>query len=235
MNRAGAARDRLLPVTKSRLQETRTAAILAARMGSRPSRSFVLGSVGLAVLALAGCSSGSKPKPEPKTLVVGSGTVATVPKASSSTYRAEHFTFTLPAGWAEIPSTSAEAYGEPASVASIAPVGSAPSSLVVVITYDIRGLPQESADGPRAWFDWYAETNEAKITDPLHRVELAGWTAWEGALSWFDAAGNPVEVRLVRAAHGELLYLIQCAAERADRTAIAAGCETIVTSFRTVG
>lgn len=187
----------------------------------------------LVAIVAAGCGGDESPKPKPAPLVIGTGTTASKPKASESPYRTDHFTFTLPAGWVEAPGSSAEAYGKAASVASIAPVGVTPSSLVVVIAYDIRGQPQESADGPRAWFDWYAQTNEAKITDPLHRVELDGGTAWEGRLSWFDAAGSPVEVRLVRAAHGELIYLIQCAAERADRKAIAAGCETIVSSFRT--
>jgi len=101
-----------------------------------------------------------------------------------------------------------------------------------VLAYDIRGQPQESADGPRAWFDWYARTNDAEVSQAPSEIALDGGAASQGSLSWTDGAGNPVEVRLVRAVRGDVVYLIQCQAEPADRAAIVAGCMTIVKSFR---
>ncbi len=191
-----------------------------------------MGLVCLVMLTLVGCGGDSDPTAKPVPLTVGTGTTATEPQSTESNYRAKDFTFTLPAGWAEEPSISAESYGQAASAASVAPVGTAPSSLVLVLAYDIRGQPTESPDGPRAWFDWYARTNDAEITGAAREIGFAGGKAWQGSLNWTDDVGSPVEVSLVRAARGDILYLIQCAAEPADRETIAAGCATIVSSFR---
>jgi hypothetical protein len=168
---------------------------------------------------------------EPVPLTVGTGTAPIETGADGSTYRSNDFTFAFPAGWAEIPSSSAESYGQVASAAGVAPAGTAPSSLVLVLAYDVSGQAKESADGPRLWFDWYARTNEAEVRQAVHEIELDGSTAWQGSLRWTDHAGNPVEVEIVRAARGGVFYVIQCQAEPVDREAIAAGCETIIETF----
>lgn len=193
--------------------------------------SSVVGLVCLAVLTLPGCGGGGHPANEPVSLTVGTGAAATESRRAESTYRSEDFIFVLPAGWVELPASSSRSYGQVASAASIAPEGTAPSSLVLVLAYDVSGQ-SDSADGARAWFEWYARTNDAEVTQPASEIALAGGAALQGSLRWTDGAGNPVDVRIVRAVRRSVLYLIQCQAERADRAAIAAGCATIVKSFR---
>lgn len=185
----------------------------------------------LAMLTLSGCGGGGHAANEPVPLTVGTGTAGTAGRSAESTYRSTDFTFMLPAGWVELPASSSSSYGDVTSAASVAPEGTAPSSLVLVLAYDVGGQ-EESADGARAWFEWYARTNDAEITQAASEVTLDGGAALQGELEWTDVAGNAVEVRIVRAVRTGVLYLIQCQAERADRTAIAAGCATIVKSFR---
>jgi hypothetical protein len=193
---------------------------------------YAAGVACLVALAVAGCGGSDDPANEPMPLSVGTGTVATGSKAVGSTYESPNFSFTLPAGWSERPATSAESYGRPASAASVAPDGSAPSTLVLVLAYDIRGQAEESPDGPRAWFDWYARTNDAELTAAPKEISLDGVPGWLGDLTWDDVRGNPVDVTIVRAVDEEILYLIQCQGEPADRAAVEAGCTTIVDSFR---
>ena len=200
-------------------------------MAVRPC-SGVVGLVCLAALTLSGCGGGGYPANKPVPLTIGTSTAATESRSAESTYRTEDFSFALPAGWVELPASSSESYGQVASAASIAPEGTAPSSLVLVLSYDVSGQIGESAGGPRAWFDWYARTNDAEVSQAPNEIALDGGAALQGSLSWTDGAGNPVEVRLVRAVRGDVIYLIQCQAEPADRAAIAAGCMTIVKSFR---
>ena len=102
---------------------------------------------------------------------------------------------------------------------------------MLVLAYDVSGQAKESGDGPRAWFDWYARTNDAEVRQAVHEIEFDGSTAWQGSLRWTDRTGNPVEVEIVRAARRDVFYVIQCQAEPVDRKAIAAGCATIVESF----
>jgi len=194
--------------------------------------SGIVGLFCVAVLTVPGCGGGGEPTNEPAPLTVGTSTAAIETGADGSTYRSEHFTFVFPADWAELASSSAESYGQVASAASVAPEGAALSSLVLVLAYDVSGQPRESADGPRAWFDWYARTNDAEVRQAVREIVFDGGTAWQGSLRWTDAAGNPVEVEVVRTVARDVAYLIQCQAEPADRTAIAAGCTTIVKSFR---
>jgi hypothetical protein len=198
------------------------------------SRSSGICLVCVAVLTLLGCGGGGDPtnEPVPVPLTIAASTAATESGSGGSSFRSEHFTFAIPAGWAELPGSSTESWGQVASAASFAPKGIAPSSVVVVVSYDVSGLPSETADGPRAWFDWYTKTNDAEVGQAPSEIEFDGDTAWQGSLKWIDRAGNPVEVRIVRVVRGDLLYLIQCQAEPADRASIAAGCETILTSFR---
>ncbi len=193
--------------------------------------SGVVGLVCLAVLTLPGCGGGGHSANEPVSLTAGTSTAATESRSAESTYRSKDFIFVLPAGWVEMRASSSRSYGQSASAASIAPKGTAPSSLVLVLAYDVSGQ-KESADGPRAWFAWYARTNDAEITQAASEIALDGGAALQGSLRWTDVAGNPVEVRIVRAVRSGVLYLIQCQAEHADRVAIAAGCATIVKSFR---
>jgi hypothetical protein len=185
----------------------------------------------LAVLMLPGCGGGDESAYEPAPLSVGTGTAAIETKGDGLAFRSDDFSFTLPEGWAELAASSARSWGDVASAASVAPKGTAPSSLVFVLAYDVTGQPKESADGPRAWFDWYARTNEAEVRQALHVIELDGSEAWQGSLRWTDDADHPVEVEIVRAVRGDVLYMIQCQAEPVDRTAIAAGCASITESF----
>lgn len=176
----------------------------------------------VAALALSGCGGG-EPAQEPAALPVG---------PDESTYRAQDFSFTLPAGWVEKPGASLESYGQPSTAVSVAPKGTAPSTLVLVLSYDLSGQPRESADGPRAWFEWYARTNDAEVVRPPHQTSLSGNPALQGSLRWADSFGNPVEVEIVRAVRGDVLHLIQCQAEAADGAVLAVGCAAIVESFR---
>lgn len=188
------------------------------------------GIVSATALGLVGCGGGAggRPAVEPAPLTIE--TTATVSRSTESSYRTDHFTFALPGSWAEKPTISPDAYGTVAAAAAVAPDGAAPSSVVLVLAYDVRGA-RESEGGPRAWFDWYARTTDAEVAEAAREVYLDGGDAWEGSLKWTDRFGNPVEVRILRAVRGGVLFLIQCQAEPADRAAIAAGCATIVNSF----
>jgi hypothetical protein len=194
--------------------------------------SGIVGLACAAVLVMAGCGGSDESAYEPVPLSVGTGTAATETNSEGLAFRSDDFSFTLPDGWAELAASSARSYGEVASAASVAPMGTAPSSLVFVLAYDISGQPKESPGGARPWFDWYARTYDAQVTRPVSETALDGGTAWQGSLTWTDDAGNPVEVDVVRANRGDVLYLIQCQAEPADRAAIAAGCAAILKSFR---
>jgi hypothetical protein len=194
------------------------------------SRSGTVGLACLAVLMLPGCGEGGGSAYEPAPLSVGT-TGAIETKGDGLALRSNDFSFTVPKGWAKLAASSARSWGDVASASSVAPKGAAPSSLVFVLAYDVTGQPEESADGPRAWFDWYARTNEAQVREPLHVIELDRSAAWRGSLRWTDDADNPVEVEIVRAVRGDVIYLIQCQAEPVDRTAIAAGCARITESF----
>jgi hypothetical protein len=177
----------------------------------------------LVVVALSGCGGGGEPAEEPAALPVG---------ADESTYRTQDFSFTLPAGWVEKPASFVESFGQPSSAVSVGPEGTAPSTLVVVTSYDVSALPRESPDGPRAWFDWYARTNEAELVQPPRETSLDGGPALQGSLRWTDVHGNPVEVEIVRAVRGDALHLIQCQIEAVDGAVLAVGCAAIMESFR---
>lgn len=194
-----------------------------ALMSAHSRFSGMIGLVCLALMTLLGCGGGREPAPEQAALPVG---------ADESRYRGQDFSFTLPAGWVEKPAASLESFGEAASAVSVAPEGTAPSTLVVVLSYDLSGQPRESADGPRAWFDWYARTNEAEIVQAPSEISFDGGAALQGSLRWTDDLGNPVEVQIVRAVRADALYLIQCQTEAADGPVLAVGCAAIVESFR---
>jgi len=183
----------------------------------------------LAILTLPSCG-GDDPTSEPVTLTVGTGTGAIETGIDGSTYRSDDFTFAFPAGWAETPGTSTESYGQVASAASVAPEGTASSSLVNVFAY-VRPLG-EPPDNPHDWFAWFTQLNDAEVSQAVSEIELDGGTAWQGSLKVTDKAGNPVEVRIVRAVRGDRDYQIICQAEPADRAAITSGCDAIVKSFR---
>ena len=166
-----------------------------------------------------------------QTFGTGAGTIER--RTEKSTYRSRAFSFTVPTGWVETPGLSLESYGPTATAAvAVAPEGSAPSSLVLVLAYDMSGQPRESPDGPRLWFDWYARENEAELVEAVHEISLDGGTATQGSLTWMDVRGNPVEVEIVRAVAADALYLIQCQAEPAEASELMHGCAMIVESFR---
>jgi hypothetical protein len=195
-------------------------------------RGSIAGLVCLTALTLCGC--GGSDATDSEVLTIGTGTVPTETGSAESTLRSEDFSFVLPTGWVERASSSSETYGQPASAASVSPIspgGTARNSLVLVLAYDVTGQPPESPTGPRLWFDWYAQTNDAEISEAPGELALDGAAALQGRLTW-KHLGNPVEVRIVRAVRGGFLYLIQCQAEPADRAAIAAGCAAILGSFR---
>ena len=162
-------------------------------------------------------------------MVTGAGAIET--GVDGSTYQSDDFSFAIPAGWAETKSRSEESYGQLASIATVAPEGSVPSNNLVNVIAFVR-QPEEPPDNPRAWFDWYIRKFDAEVRQPASEIELDRVTALQGWVKWTDEAGNPIELRIIRAVRGDREYVIYCQAEPADPVAIAAGCETIVTSFR---
>jgi hypothetical protein len=172
----------------------------------------------LAVLGLVGCG--------------GSGDGTSTEATPAKTYRTDHFTFVLPSGWVDTPRRSSELEGDVASAAAVAPEGTAPSSVVAVLAYLVGDREDDTAKGRRAWFEFYADTNDSVVTRAPTEIAFDGGVAIKGSLRWSDAVGHPVEVDFVRAMRGDVMYLIQCQAEPVDRAAIRAGCESIVKSFR---
>jgi hypothetical protein len=169
----------------------------------------------LAVLSVLGCG--------------GSGDEVSKP---GTVYRTNDFSFVLPSGWVETPERSFELEGDVPSAAAVAPEGTAPSSVVAVLVYHVGDLEDDTVEGRRAWFEFYADTNDSVVTRPPTEIAFDGGVALEGSLSWPDSVGNPVEVDFVRAMRRDVMYLIQCQAEPVDRVAIRAGCASIVKSFR---
>jgi hypothetical protein len=162
----------------------------------------------------------------------GSGEENSTQAKPAKTYRTDHFTFVLPSGWVDTPSRSPELQGDVPSGAAVAPEGTAPSSVVAVLAYVVGDHEDDTAAGRRAWFEFYADTNDSAVTRAPTEIAFDGGVAIKGSLRWSDAVGNPVEVDFVRAMRGDVMYLIQCQAEPVDRAAVTAGCESIVKSFR---
>lgn len=184
------------------------------RMHSLPWSGFVC----LAVAGVLGCG--------------GPGDEAGKPGKPGKPYRTSDFSFVLPSGWVETPARSSELEGDVASGAAVAPEEAAPSSVVAVLAYDVGDLEDDTVEGRRTWFEFYADTNDSQVTRLPKEIALAGGAAFKGSLVWTDSVGNPVEVEFVRAMRGDVMYLIQCQAEPVDRVAIRAGCAAIVKSFR---
>ena len=178
------------------------------------------GLVCVALLSMLGCGA---PTSKP-------GVGAEV--APERTYTTRDFSFVLPSGWIETPERSVELDGDVSSGAAVAPRRSAPNTVVAVLAYTVGDSETETLAGRRDWFEWYSDTNDALFTRAPSEVALAGGPAIEGSLRWPAPAGDLIDVDFVRSVRGGVMYLIQCAAEPADRAAIRAGCGSIVKSFR---
>jgi hypothetical protein len=179
-------------------------------------------SIALGVLAVLGCggSSGHDER-------AASTSVELVQVHST-----DAFFFEVPSRWFEMPERAPELEGDLASAAAVAPEGSAPSSVVAVLAYDVGDLEDDTAAGRKAWFELYADTHDAAVTRAPREIAFDEGVAIAGSLRWPDSSGNLVDVDFVRAVRAGVMYLIQCQAAPVDRAAIAAGCNSIVKSFR---
>ena len=185
----------------------------------------------LAALGAAGCGGGSHADDVGET----GPPLTVVPTAvqEGNRHRTDDFSFALPKDWIPVASGMESSPGAELvlSSASVSPPGTGPSSLVVIVAYDVTPIADRYPWRARDWARTYTAALDGRNMTPVERTPVAGVSADRFGVR-YDMNGAPVEADLYRVHRGNVVYIVQCQAEPRDEMMIRTGCDAIVASLR---
>jgi hypothetical protein len=109
-----------------------------------------------------------------------------------------------------------------------------PLDLVFVTGYRASDLPGSgvvTGEGLDRLLAAFAEASGGQVTSAVKPVHHPSLDAYEARVR-AEAAGTPIETRVVFLTDGTTLWAISCQSSAANRTELELGCDLIVSSFR---
>ncbi len=204
---------------RQRLGDMGAGTIVVRAARSPWSVALALASVVLVVLATAGLSSARLTSP-----------------AGSQTFRGHGISFSYPAGWEQGHSTNMEQAGNRSWNLAVGP--GSDTDVVTIESFRLTKAVGTGNLGPvtgelRRMIQGWLKQNGGAILRGPHRARLSTMPGVRFLVGSYLPDGRPFQSTLTFGFTGTTEYLINCQATRSGQAAISAGCDQVVSTFRT--